>query len=172
LQRRLIEPGHGNSLQIFAQGIIDENNVCLAQLKTAKFNFVSSLELSLLFIMQTAAGQPTKTRRNRKSPHMCTAGKSNCTNEASLCQERTCTRHRLKITIHNQAKTTEKKVRRLKITHRFEVAVDDVFTVQQAQTLDQRLGESLDQIEAEALVVIFLNQLVQVETVEQNTHTL
>jgi len=50
--------------------------------------------------------------------------------------------------------------------------VDDVFTVQQAQTLDQRLGESLDQIEAEALVVIFLNQLVQVETVEQNTHTL
>lgn len=59
-----------------------------------------------------------------------------------------------------------------KQTHRFEVAVDDVFTVQQAQTLDQRLGESLDQIEAEALVVIFLNQLVQVETVEQNTHTL
>ena len=50
--------------------------------------------------------------------------------------------------------------------------MDDVFTVQQAQTLDQRLGESLDQIEAEALVVIFLNQLVQVETVEQNTHTL
>jgi hypothetical protein len=53
--------------------------------------------------------------------------------------------------------------------HRFEVAVDDVFTVQQAQTLDQRLGESLDQIEAEALVVIFLNQLVQVETETKHT---
>jgi hypothetical protein len=58
-----------------------------------------------------------------------------------------------------------------KTTHRFEVAVDDVFAVQQTQTLDQRLGEPLDQIEAEALVVVFLDQLVQVETAEQ-THTL
>lgn len=42
--------------------------------------------------------------------------------------------------------------------------MDDVFAVQKTQTLDQRLGEPLDQIEAEALVVVFLNQLVQVET--------
>lgn len=47
--------------------------------------------------------------------------------------------------------------------------MDDVFTVQQAQTLDQRLGEPLDQIEAEALVVVFLNQLVQVEAETKHT---
>lgn len=46
--------------------------------------------------------------------------------------------------------------------------MDDVFSAEEPQALDQRVGKSADQVEAEALVVVLFDQLVQVETVNQN----
>ncbi len=54
---------------------------------------------------------------------------------------------------------------RMDITYRFEVAMDDILSAEQPQALDQRVGKAADQVEAEALVVVLLDQLVQVETV-------
>jgi len=47
---------------------------------------------------------------------------------------------------------------------RFEVAVDDVLASQKPQTLDERISKSPDEVEAETLVVVLLDQLVQVQT--------
>jgi len=47
--------------------------------------------------------------------------------------------------------------------YRFEVAVNDVLSAEEPQALDQRVGKSADQVEAEALVVVLLDQLVEIE---------
>lgn len=52
-------------------------------------------------------------------------------------------------------------------THRFQIAVDDVLPAQQPQALDQRVREAPDQVETEALVVVLLDQLVQVEAARE-----
>lgn len=44
--------------------------------------------------------------------------------------------------------------------------MDDVLAAEESQALDQRVGEAADQVEAEALVVVLLDQLVQVEAVQ------
>lgn len=48
-------------------------------------------------------------------------------------------------------------------THRLQIAVDDVLLEQQSQALDDRVGEPPDQAQTEALVVVLLDQLVQVD---------
>lgn len=48
--------------------------------------------------------------------------------------------------------------------YRLQIAVDDVLPAQKPEALDQRVGEAADQVETEALVVVLLDQLVQVET--------
>lgn len=54
--------------------------------------------------------------------------------------------------------------------YRFEIAVDDVLASQQPQALDERISKSSDKIQTEALVIILLDQLVQVQTVIKINH--
>lgn len=48
-------------------------------------------------------------------------------------------------------------------THRFQVAVYNVLRLQEPQAPEQRGGEAPDEAQAEALVVVLLYQLVQVD---------
>lgn len=48
-------------------------------------------------------------------------------------------------------------------THRFQIAMDDVFLLKQPQALEQGVGESSDQAQAESLIAVLLYQLVQVQ---------
>jgi hypothetical protein len=44
--------------------------------------------------------------------------------------------------------------------------VNNVLPAEEPQALDQRVGKSADQVEAEALVVVLLDQLVEIEAVQ------
>lgn len=48
--------------------------------------------------------------------------------------------------------------------YRFEIAVDDLFSVQHLQALEQRVGEASDQGQTEALEVVLLDQFIQVNS--------
>lgn len=65
--------GQGNSLQIFA----DENKVCRHTAQNHQFNFVSSLELSLLFIMQTERWVSQPKHEETAKVHTCARHQAN-----------------------------------------------------------------------------------------------
>jgi hypothetical protein len=44
--------------------------------------------------------------------------------------------------------------------------VNNVLPAEEPQALDQRVGKSADQVEAEALVVVLLDQLVEIEAAQ------
>lgn len=44
--------------------------------------------------------------------------------------------------------------------------MNNVLPAEEPQALDQRVGKSADQVEAEALVVVLLDQLVEIEAVQ------
>lgn len=46
--------------------------------------------------------------------------------------------------------------------------MDDVLSAEESQALDQRVGEAANQVEAESLVIVLLDQLVQVEAARIN----
>lgn len=48
-------------------------------------------------------------------------------------------------------------------TYRFQIAVNYMFLLQQTQTFEQRSSKPPNQVQAEALVVVFLDQLVQID---------
>lgn len=48
--------------------------------------------------------------------------------------------------------------------YRFEVTVDDLLPVQHLQAPQERVGEATDESEAEALEVVFFDELVQVHS--------
>ncbi len=44
--------------------------------------------------------------------------------------------------------------------------MNNVLPAEEPQALDQRVGKSADQVEAEALVVVLLDQLVEIEAAQ------
>ena len=53
--------------------------------------------------------------------------------------------------------------------YRFEVTVDDLLPVQHLQAPEQSVGEAADEGEAEALEVVFFDELIQVHPVGKKT---
>ena len=50
--------------------------------------------------------------------------------------------------------------------------MNNVLSAEEPQALDQRVSKSADQVEAEALVVVLLDQLVEIEAVKRSTEKL
>ena len=55
----------------------------------------------------------------------------------------------------------------IKLTHGFQVAVDDLHLREEDETLEDGVGEPLDETVGEALVVVDLDQLVQIHPAQK-----
>lgn len=53
--------------------------------------------------------------------------------------------------------------------YRFQITVNDVQLVEKSQTLDDRVAEPLDEAQAESLIVVLFDQLVQVEAAREES---
>ena len=57
------------------------------------------------------------------------------------------------------------QTRENKIQYRFEITVNDVFTLQHLQTLQKREGKFANQIQTKTLIVVLFDQFVHVHSV-------
>lgn len=58
-----------------------------------------------------------------------------------------------------------------KVLYRFEVAVDDLLSVQHLQTSEKSVREATDESQTEALEVVFFDELVQVHPARDKEQT-
>lgn len=66
--------------------------------------------------------------------------------------------------LHNAVKV-------VKVLYRFEVAVDDLLSVQHLQTSEKSVREATDESQTEALEVVFFDELVQVHPARDKEQT-